>query len=203
MVQCCDVALSTAGDAFAQRTAEADVRHWEIWSEYCEFMGTDPFRPQVDPVMDRVAFLREIVLLVNALMHFMKTRKPRSSSSQVIQPQSAMNILVGANRVLRANFASLVPLRNLNLPLKGLMRRFVQRFGPQSLVPRRREPFTNGMIVSLVSLPEDTNLGAFGLLTFGSRARKCWRAAVSLSTSTGFRKAELIVRMLSNDPRCM
>jgi hypothetical protein len=159
-------------------------------------MGTDPFRPQVDPVMDRVAFLREIVLLVNALMHFMKTRKPRSSSSLVIQPQSAMNILLGANRVLRANFASLVPLRNLKLPLKGLMRRFVKRFGPQSLVPKRREPFTNGMIVSLVSLPEDTNLGAFGLLTFGSRARKCWRAAVSLATSTGFRKAELF---LSNE----
>jgi hypothetical protein len=159
-------------------------------------MGTDPFRPQVDPVMDRVAILREIVLLVNALMHFMETRKPRSSSSQVIQPQSAINILLEANRVLRANFASLVPLRNLKLPLKGLMRRFVQRFGPQSLVPKRREPFTNGMIVSLESLPEDTNLGAFGLLTFGSRARKCWRAAVSLSTSTGFRKAELF---LSNE----
>ena len=135
LLQCCDVALSTAADAFAQRTAEADVRHWKIWSEYCEIMGTDPFRPQVDPVMDRVAFLREIVLLVNALMHFMKTRKPRSNSSQVIQPQSAMNILLGANRVLRANFASFVPLRNLKLPLKGLMRRFVQRFGPQSLVP--------------------------------------------------------------------
>ena len=46
LLQCCDVALSTAGsgDASAQRTAEADVRHWKIWSEYCEIIGTDPFQ---------------------------------------------------------------------------------------------------------------------------------------------------------------
>ena len=191
LVQCCGVALATAADAFAQRTAEADVGHWKAWSGYCKVMGTSPHRPQINPLTDRVAFLREMILLVNALLHFMKTRKPRSSVDQVIKPQSAMNILLGANRVLKANFSSFIPLSTLKLPLKGLMRRFLHRFGPSSLVPKRREPFTNGMIVALVTLPYGTDLGPAGVLCLGSLARSIWRAAVALANCTGFRKAEL------------
>ena len=185
------MALGIAGDAFAQRTSEADVGHWRAWSDYCKTMGTTPCRPMIDPQQDRLAFLREIVLLVNALLHFMKTRKPRSNADKMIRPQSAMNILLGANRVLRSNYSSFIPLSNLKLPLKGHMKRFVQRFGPASLIPKRREPFTNGMICSLVALPEGTHLGSYGVMTVGSRQSKCWRAAVALATSTEFRKAEL------------
>ena len=191
LLQACEVALGIAGDAFAQRTSEADVGHWKAWSDYCKAMGTDPFRPAIDPMNDRLSFLREVVLLVNALLHFMKTRRPRSRADKMIKPQSAMNILLGANRVMRSNFASFIPLSTLKLPLKGLMKRFVQRFGPSSLIPKRREPFTNGMICSLASLPIGMDLGRFGRLTAGSRQRACWRAAVALATSTGFRKAEM------------
>ena len=191
LVQCCEVALDAASDAFAQRTSEADAGHWKAWSQYCLTMGTAPNRPRIDPVTDRVSYLREVVLLVNALVYFMRTRKPRSRSDLVIKPQSAMNILLGANRVMKANFTSFIPLSSLKLPLRGLMRRFVQRFGPASLVPKRREPFTNGMIQSLASLPYDFDLGPVGRLTAGSIIRASWRAAIALSASTGFRKAEL------------
>jgi hypothetical protein len=64
----CELAIPVAADAFAQRTAEADVKNWRIWSGYCAVMKTDPHRPPVDPIHDRLAFLREVVLLVNALM---------------------------------------------------------------------------------------------------------------------------------------
>ena len=191
LLKCCDIALATAGDAFAQRTVEGDVGHWKAWSDYCSTMGTSLHRPQVDPLLNRVAFLREVVLLVNALMHFMRTRKPRSSADSVIKPQSAMNILLGANRVLKANFSSLIPLSTLKLPLKGLMSRFLQKFGPLSLVPKRREPFTNGMICALVSLPDGADLGPAGVMKLRSLERSVWRAAIAISNSTGFRKAEL------------
>ena len=105
LLQSCDAALSTAGDAFSQRTAEADTYHWKVWGEYCRTMGANPVRPPVDQGADRVGFLRELVLLVSALTYFMRTRKPRSNTSKMILPQSAMNILLGANRVLRANFS--------------------------------------------------------------------------------------------------
>lgn len=140
-------------------------------------MGADPVRPPVDQASDRLGFLRELVLLVNALTYFMRTRKPRSATDVMIRPQSAINILLGANRVLRANFSSFIPLASLKLPLRGLMRRFVQRFGPTSLVLKRREPFTNGMIQPLVNLPEGFNVGVLGALASGSCLRKMWRAA--------------------------
>jgi len=186
--ECCDVALSSAGDAFSQRTAQADRSHYASWSRYCKTMNTCPVRPVVDPVSDRRSYLREIVLLINALTYFMKTHKPRSS---VIKPQSAMNILLGANRVLRQNFSAFIPLGALKLPLKGIMRQFLQRFGPKSLVPKRREPFTNGMIRTLVSLPANLNLGAIGQLSDSAMLQLSWNAAVSVAASAGFRKSEM------------
>jgi hypothetical protein len=187
------MAIPVAADAFAQRTAEADVRNWKIWSDYCAVMKTNPHRPPIDLAHDRPAFLREVVLLINALMHFMRTRKPRSAADVMIKPQSAMNILLGANRVLCANFSSFIPLSHLKLPLKGLIRRFIQRFGPKSLIPKRREPWTNGMIVAMCTLPDGYDTGPFGKLTVNSTEQHCWRAVVSLAASSGFRKAEMFL----------
>ena len=88
LLQACGVALDTAAEAFSLRTAKQDVGHWTAWSSYCANMGADPMRPPVDPQIDRVGYLREVVLLVNALVHFMKTRKPRSSKYACITPLS-------------------------------------------------------------------------------------------------------------------
>ena len=185
----CEVALCTAGDAFSLRTAQQDVYNWTAWTGYCDTMNTNPLRPPVDPVNDRVGYLREVVLLTNALTFFMRTRKGKSYA--MIKPQSAMNILLGANRVLRQQHLSFIPLKALALPLKGLMRKFVLTFGPVSLVPKRREPFTNGMIDSLVSLPAGSSLGSIGKFDCLSILGKSWIAAVAVSTSAGFRKAEM------------
>ena len=185
----CEVALHTAGDAFALRTAQQDVGNWKSWSTYCDVMGTNPLRPPIDPVSDRLGYLREIVLLTNALTFFMRTKKGRSQL--VIKPQSAMNILLGANRVLRQQHLSFIPLKALTLPLRGLMRKFMLKFGPQSLVPKRREPFTNGMVDSLASLADGSHLGPLGPLDHSSIVGKSWVAAITVSTSAGFRKAEM------------
>ena len=98
LTQACEAAMTTAGDAFAMRTAQQDASHWKAWSQYCSVMGTNPLRPPVDPVSDRVGYLREVVLLTNALTHFMRTKKGKLNDR--IKLQSAMNILLGANRVL-------------------------------------------------------------------------------------------------------
>ena len=121
----------------------------------------------------------------------MKTRRPRSNADKCIKPPSAMNILLGANRVLRQNFSSFIPLKALNLPLKGLMRKFIQRFGPTSLVPKRRECMTNGMIRTLSSLPVGFDLGPLRGHDPTSLLGKSWRGAVAMSASAGFRKAEM------------
>ena len=163
LVAACEVALCTAGDAFALRTARQDVYNWKSWTTYCKNMNANPLRPPVDPVSDRVGYLREVVLLTNALTFFMRTKRGRSHP--MIKPQSAMNILLGANRVLRQQHLSFISLKALALPLKGLLRKFVLKFGPTSLVPKRREPFINGMVDSLVNLPVGSSLGQLALLT--------------------------------------
>ena len=73
LLQACGTALNTAAEAFSLRTAKQDIAHWKAWSAYCKTMSTDPMRPIVDPHLDRVGYLREVVLLVNALVFFMKT----------------------------------------------------------------------------------------------------------------------------------
>ena len=80
LFKACETALHTAGDAFSMRTAQADVYHWNAWSSCCKLMGTNPLRPPVDAVIDRTAYLREVVLLTNALAHFIRTKKGRSHS---------------------------------------------------------------------------------------------------------------------------
>jgi hypothetical protein len=191
LLQACEIAVSTADSAFSLRTAKQDQGHWQAWVNYCRAMGTTPERPQVDPLRDRTAYLRELVLLINALTFFMKTRKPRSRADEVIKPQSAMNILLGVNRVLKRNHSALIPLKALTVPLKGLMRQFIQRFGPRSLIPKRRSPFTNGMIATMVSLPQGTMLAGLGSLDWSARAGLSLRAALAVATTTGMRKAEL------------
>ena len=57
-----DVALITAGDAFAQRKSKADASHYKSWIEYCVVMGANPVRPAVEPASGSVGYLREIVL---------------------------------------------------------------------------------------------------------------------------------------------
>ena len=191
LLSACRLAADTAAEAFSLRTAKQDVGNWTAWTGYCASMNTDPLRPPVDPFTDRVAYLREVILLVNALVYFMKTRRPRSKKDRCIKPQSAMNILLGANRVLKKNFLSFIPLKALKLPLRGLMRDFIQKFGPTSLVPKRRECMTNGMIRTLCDLPAGFGLGPLGSLVNGSLLSKSWRGAVAVASSTGFRKAEL------------
>lgn len=187
----CFIAVDTASEAFALRTAKQDVSHWEVWAKYCSQMNTDPMRPTIDAQLKRTGYLREVVLLVNALVHFMKTRRPRSNWNKCIKPQSALNILLGANRVLKQNYMSFIPLNALKLPLKGLMRKFILQHWPVSLIPKRREPLTNGMIRALASLPEGVHLGPLGKHKADSLVDKPWRAAVSVASSSGFRKAEM------------
>ena len=71
---------------------------------------------------------------------------------------------MGMQRVLRRNHIDVVPLCSLNLTAEGLMRGYVAANGPTSLVPKRREPMTNGIISSLVSLPAGTALDCQGQL---------------------------------------
>ena len=182
LLAACEASFTLVDSAFALRTTVKDIGSWVAWDEYCSVMGTSPWRLNPDPQSDFRGFLREIVLLSNALLYFMKTRKPRSNKDAVIRPASAMAILYAAQRVHSRNHLSMVPLRHMVKSVKGLMRQFVKDYGPQSLVPKRREPMTAGLVKSIALSP--AAVGA-------SLQQKSFAAATNLAASSGFRKAEL------------
>ena len=182
LLAACEASFSLVDSAFALRTTTKDVGAWTAWDEYCSTMGTSPWRMNPDPQIDFRGFLREIVLLSNSLLFFMKTRKPRSNKDAVIRPASAMAILYAAQRVHSRNHLSMVPLRHMVKSVKGLMRQFIRDHGPQSLVPKRREPMTAGLVQALALSPAATG---------SSLQSKSFAAATNLAASSGFRKAEL------------
>ena len=71
------------------------------------------------------------------------------------------------------------------------MRDYIARNGPTSLVPKRREPMTNGFITSLVSLPAGTALGNQGQLDWSDLTGKCTKLAICMAAVTGFRSVEM------------
>ena len=91
----------------------------------------------------------------------------------------------------RRNHINVVPLRSLNLTVNGLMRDCVAANGPRSPVPKRREPMTNGLIHSLVSLPACTPLGSQGQLKWDDLQGKYTRLAICMADVTGLRNVEL------------
>ena len=75
-MEACTTALDAVGNAFSLRTAKQDVGAWTAWKAYCKVMHTTPMRGPVDPITDRLGFMREVVLLTNALTYFIKTKAP-------------------------------------------------------------------------------------------------------------------------------
>ena len=126
----------------------------------------------------------------NALLYFARTRKSRANNDKTIKPKSAVGILLGMHRVLRRNHIDVVPLRSLNLTVKGLMRDYVANNGPNSLVTKRREPMTNGLINSLASLPVGTPLGCERQLGWDDLQGKCTKLAICMAAITGFRSVK-------------
>ena len=192
LLSACEFAFGMADKAYALRTTEKDVACWRSWKEYCRSVGTSPWRtdPEASLQGSQAAYLREVVLLTNALSYFMRTKKPRARCDLMIKPQTAMATLRGVERIHKRNHVHLIPLSALSLPLKGLMRDYVKRFGPKSLIPKRREAFTNPMIATLLTLPEGTALGSASL-RWGSLEGLSLAAAIEVASETGFRKVEL------------
>lgn len=111
LLAACEASFILVDNAFALRTTVKDVGAWTAWDEYCNTMGRSPWRSNPDPQSDFRGFLREIVLLSNALLYLMKTRRPRSNKDAVIRSASAMAILYAAQRVHSRNHLSMVPQR--------------------------------------------------------------------------------------------
>ena len=94
MLKACENAFSTADRGYSLRTSTQDLGHWRVWVEYCESMGTTPWRTdyQASSGSDQLAKLREIVLMSNTLLYFIRTRTPRSTKDKTIKTISLSRV---------------------------------------------------------------------------------------------------------------
>jgi hypothetical protein len=66
----------------------------------------------------------------------------------------------------------------------------VEKFGPTSLIVKRREPFSNPMILTMLRVQSGSKIGR-RVLQWDSLFGKSFAAALELASETGFRKVEL------------
>ena len=86
----------------------------------------------------------------------------------------------------------MAPLRLAGAVLRGLMREHIALHGPESLQPRRKEPFTPTILAKLVNVPNGLQLGhGLGTLEWHTTPGRALFALICTLSACGFRKAEV------------
>ena len=147
----CVVATEPLSRSYNLRTVKRDAKNFQRWDRYCRSVGTTPWRDDLSAInsMDRQAYQREVVLMVNTLIHFYQTITPRPAGSNRTRckPGSAMNILCAVRRVFKAKLIPLMSLAPVIRALYALSRDFMAQFGSAAMIPKRAAPFTNELLM--------------------------------------------------------
>ena len=124
-------------DAFALREFEAFAALWE-------------FDPNLRTEWTRAFPERESLKLAAFLLFRAQRAVPRSKRAAVAKPMSIYQNFLALRRVFRARDVELPPSGTVRETLRGLLRRFVRRYGIEKLRPCRVEPVTPAIIASVV-----------------------------------------------------
>ena len=96
-----------------------------------------------------------------AILHLYADMKPKSKSSPAPKPSSAYAIYLGVRALHDIRGYEMVSGKIVKRVVKGLVRRHVVKWGHQSLLVKRKEPFTFRIITALTAFPKGTKLGVF------------------------------------------
>ena len=138
-------------------TYTKDACAWEAWEEFCGTMNTTPLR-QASYVRDYPA--RESKLLGLFALWIYPRLKPRSRADRWAKPRSALAYPLAIIRIFQRWQVALPSVRNVRAQIRGLLRVAVNVFGPGSLAPRRKEPFTMDMLRAICAIPNGASVGA-------------------------------------------
>ena len=104
---------------------------------------------------------RERLKMGKAVLHLYTDMKPRSKSDPAPKPSSAYAIYLGVKALHDIRSYEMVSVKMVARVVKGLVRRHVMKWGHQSLLVKRKEPFTFRIIMALTAFPKGTELGVF------------------------------------------
>ena len=82
------------------------------------------------------------------MLHFYEHMHPRRKSDPAAKPISAMKIIESVARTHWTRGIKMVDLKVVGLACKGLCREYIDAHGVETLVPERKLPFTDTMIMA-------------------------------------------------------
>ena len=189
MLHACQEAIAE-GVPKGTQSADNNGVKWAAW--YCEKFGTSFTRPlSLDSEIKRC---RETFMHAHLVFEVCNEMAPRaksreSASGEVItdaKPTSALGPLYAYRRVLASSGCELPSLKMVGALLKGLVKRFKERWGPKAMVPERRKPLNQEMLQKMNNV-----LGGTGSLKHVPPVTRGVRVAYKYGLATGARCDEV------------
>jgi hypothetical protein len=159
-------------------------------------MGIAPIRSDMlaHSGQDIDGYALECAFVAGALPWIMVHMEPAKGSTKPPKPTSGLKVLGHVRRVhlKRFHHPFFVPLTQAVQACDGLCKQFIVDNGPDSLLPHRKEPLTNEIVVKLLGLFHSPDIKV-GRRTIdpGNPAWASLFALFHTCAQTGFRKAEV------------
>ena len=156
----------------------------KLWRTYCEGLNTPCWRPgEADLTAQERE--REAILAANFLPYALTVMRGRRGCAQA-KPASAYKAYLGVRKAHAKRTVELPSTKLVWQMCKRLNAKHLNEFGAQSLIVKRKQPFTKVILHALLS---STDKGALDLTVPAVAA--AFRAFVATLRQTGMRKSEL------------
>jgi hypothetical protein len=169
--------------AFARSTNATDKYHVEAWRKACADLGTPMWRTDMaaNSGLDPIGHRRELILPALAILHMYARMPPRSKSDPAANPRSAMAKIYAVARAHAQRGFKMAPFTITVQVLKGMLHRYVDLHGTDSLAPSRKNPLTQELIMAMLTAPLDWTTYTMVAL----------RATFETLAETGMRKGDV------------
>jgi hypothetical protein len=174
----------------ASTTALDQGSNWKWWASWCKVWNTPPIRAVHYHQLKSAEIAREEFLLAAAIPYLLARMRSRGRARPL--PSSAAKVIGGVRRIHSTLGYTLPPMRRVNQVVKGMCRIYVERHGPESLLPHRKEPLPFEVILKILEATKMTIILNRGVVKPNSRKWMSLAAMIAVLTQTGFRKAETI-----------
>ena len=138
-------------DGVNVRTSSKDAFALREFTYFAELTGFDP---NLRTAWTRSFPERESLKLASFLLFRAQRAIPRSKVDVVAKPMSVYQNYLALRRVFRSRDVELPASSVVKETLRGLLRRFVRRFGVEALRPKRVEPVTPDIVLKVLRLAQ-------------------------------------------------
>ena len=159
----CDMQLRFQASSGNTNTERADWGHWrKYWVPYCLEVGSSHWREDPDAAQPgHLLYQREVSIWAWFLMFVWERIKPRSKRDPHAKPASAHQVLLAIRRrhKLRGLKHCLPRMDAISMVLRGMTAAFRDQYGPEALLPARKEPIPYSVVDHMLMLQNGEVVG--------------------------------------------